>query len=164
MKKHIAILAVVSLAGAVIACFESTTGPSSTPGQSASGQSGNCNVQGNGNTVNCSTAAPSPSPSVTPTKCVAQLAPFACGPGTAFYAADVSKFQANLAAAPEPIYVARLIEEINKSKDFCAAAVPGASDEIAIKAGNDRSETYDVVRADGAIQTLFVNVCSPARF
>lgn len=161
----IVIIALLAAVAALAGCDQQASVVAPSPQCSAGNGGVLICVDGNGNTITIyPSGSPSPTPTGTPTKCVAQTAAFVCAPGTALYAADVSKAQANLSAAPEAIYVAKLVDEINKLPGYCAAAVPGSSDEIAIKSGNTRSETYDVVRADGAIQTLFVDVCSPARF
>ena len=76
--------------------------------------------------------------------------------------------QAGLEAAPEPIYLEKLVAKLNKRPDVCAKVGP-SPDEVTIKArvSNAISETWDVVKADGTIQAIPAapaNVCIPARF
>lgn len=112
------------------------------------------------------TSTASPSPSATP-GCVAQTAAFVCSRGAAVFEAILLDVQRSVPAAPEPIYIVALVKALNERADVCAIAGPSA-DEITIKArtSNALSATWDVVRADGAIQALPVplNICSPSRF
>lgn len=107
-----------------------------------------------------------PTPSPTP-GCVPQTAPFTCVSASPVFEAILAEAQRSVPAAPEPIYVAALVEALNKSAAVCAIQGP-ASDEVTIKARNSNahSETWDVVRADGAVQAISPpkNVCSPSRF
>lgn len=160
------------LAGLSLSCGEGAEpypvapSPSNTANQSGCG-----NVQGNGNTVNCVQPTPTPSPSAS--SCVASTAAFVCQKASPVFQSLLESVQAKVTPAPEPIYVANLVKALNEhlgadgKPDLCAASGPPlAGDEVAIKArvSNSMSETWDVVNASGAIQSLYVSVCNPARF
>lgn len=116
-------------------------------------------------TTTTTTASPSPTPE---TLCVPQTAPFACTKGGPIFLTILEAEQAGLEAAPEPIYLEKLVAKLNKRPDVCAKVGP-SPDEVTIKArvSNAISETWDVVKADGTIQAIPAapaNVCIPARF
>lgn len=115
-------------------------------------------------TTTTTQASPSPSPSA----CVPQTAPFICSSGSPIFEAIVLDTQQSVPAAPEPIYVGNLVAAFNKRSDVCAIAGP-AADQVTLKArsSNTLSETWDVVREDGAIQAIPakpLNICVPSRF
>jgi hypothetical protein len=156
-------------AASLVSCrnqTETPAGPSSSATQSGCG-----NIQGNGNTVNCITPTPSPSPSPSgQVACIAQTAPYTCVKGSPTLGTILESVQATVAPAPEAIYVANLVAALNKDPRVCAISGPPlAPDEVAIKArvSNAQSETFDVVNANGSIQTLPAqpfNICLPSRF
>lgn len=118
-------------------------------------------------TTTVTNPTPSPTASATP-GCVPQTGPFVCVRGTPVFEAVLLDAQRAVPAAPQPIYVEALVKALNQRSDVCAIAGP-SPDEVSIKArvSNAHSETWDVVRADGAIQAIPaapLNVCSPARW
>lgn len=118
-------------------------------------------------TTTVTNPTPSPTASATP-GCVAQTGPFVCVRGTPVFEAVLLDVQRTVPAAPQPIYIEALVKALNVRADICAISGP-SPDEVTIKArvSNSMSETWDVVRADGAIQAIPsqpLNVCSPSRF
>ena len=165
--KRVALIAVLTLScGEGVTTYDTGTTPSNS-------QTGNaCSVQGNGNTVICAPATPTPTPSGA-AACVPQTAAFVCSPGTPYFRAVLESVQATIPPAPEPIYVANLVKALqghlgpDGKPDICAASgYPLPTDEIAIKAivSNSVSETWDVVNSNGSPQSLYVHSCNPSRF
>ena len=117
-------------------------------------------------TVTTTGATPTPTPApgaLAP--CVAQLGAFVCARGAPTLLGILQEVQGTVTPAPEAIYVPALVAALNRHASVCAVAGP-SPDEITIKArvSNATSEGYDVVRADGAAQALYVETCSPSRF
>lgn len=129
---------------------------------------GSGNIVAPSTTVTSTVTQPTPqaSPSATP-GCVAQTAAFVCETGGRLFEAILLDAQRSVPASPEPIYILALVAELNKRADVCAIAGP-SPDEVTIKArsSNSISATWDVVRADGAVQAIVApkNLCVPARF
>lgn len=120
-------------------------------------------------------SSPSPTPSPTPVPCVPQTAPFVCRNGASSLEPILAAAQARVLWAPEGIYVANLVAELNRDPRVCATGgFPLPSDEISIKLrDNSVSNNFDVVHSSGAIQAIPAgpttpagpaNVCQPAQF
>lgn len=154
------------LAAALTSCSNEPVTPAG-PSNSQTGST--CSVQGNGNTVTCAPATPTPTP-VSAAACTPQTAPYVCVKGAPTLGTILEAVQATVAPAPEAIYVSNLTAALNKDPRVCAfSGPPLASDEVAIKArvSNAQSETFDVVNANGTIQSLPAspfNLCIPSRF
>jgi len=170
-------LAIVSLLGFLVACdlgnilctggstctSSNVSGPSAVPSPAPSQQT---------------TPTPSPSPTASPADlvpCTPQVKHFVCLPSAPTMLPIVSAAQSKLTWAPEGIYVAQLVAELNKDPRVCAVGgFPLPSDEISVKyRDNSLSENFDVVNADGSIQAIPAgpvsgngpaNACQPARF
>lgn len=125
-----------------------------------------------------STVSPSPSPSASVPvlePCVPQTKTFVCLPASPTLAPILAAAQSRVQWAPEGLYVANLVAELNKDPRVCAVGgFPLPSDEISIKyRNNSLSENFDVVNADGSTQAIPAgpatpqgpaNACQPARF
>lgn len=123
-------------------------------------------ICGNGN--NTTTTTPGATPTPAPTGCVPQTAAFVCGAGSPVFESVLLEVQRGVPASPEPIYVAALVDALNKRSDVCAITGP-SPDEVTIKARNSNqiSFTFDVVSGSGAIQAIPGGEkpsCAPSRF
>ena len=122
-------------------------------------------VDGNGNTfyINVPTPTPTPTPSVP--KCTKE----------AEHLYEVNVVQAAQAIPPNQsmeAHIASLATALEKAgfktKAFVANSTDSLSrDELAVKAGDGLSETYDAWQGDfvtGSPHVLYVETCKPARF
>jgi hypothetical protein len=114
-------------------------------------------IDGHGNVITINNPPPTPSPSPD---------------GVARCSKGIQLYEENVGQAARTVPIAQSLESYKSAllANLRLAGFKGSSggllssDEIAVKINDAFSETYDIQRADGLFQVLYVETCSPARF
>lgn len=133
-------------------CTSTPVTPDPAPTTTQNGTS--CSAQGTGNTVICTTATPSPSPSVPK-----------CAKDTPRYQENMVQAEAGLISSQSRAsYLVALTLALQRSGFKVSSGGTLPDDQIALKASDLFSETYDFWREDNTPHVLYETTCSPSIF